>query len=68
LKRGLIELIVGKSDGGKSAVALQGRGTWQHCLILWERFSMKFGAANVRAITVVLVRTTSVVVVINFDD
>jgi hypothetical protein len=43
--------------GGESAVALQGRANWQHCLILWERFSMKFGAANVRAIKVVLVRT-----------
>jgi hypothetical protein len=29
---------------------------------------MKFGAANVRALKVVLVRTTSVVVVMNFDD
>jgi hypothetical protein len=52
----------------ESAVALQGRANWQHCLIPWERFSMKFGAANVRALKVVLVRTTSVVVVMNFDD
>jgi hypothetical protein len=29
---------------------------------------MKFGAANVRAMKVVLIRTTSVVVVMNFDD
>jgi hypothetical protein len=29
---------------------------------------MKFGAANVRALKVVLVRTTSVVVVMNFND
>jgi hypothetical protein len=29
---------------------------------------MKFRAANLRAIKVVLVRTTSVVVVINFDN
>jgi hypothetical protein len=29
---------------------------------------MEFGAVNARAIKVVLVRTTSVVVVMNFDD
>jgi hypothetical protein len=54
--------------GRESAVALQGRANWQHRAILWETFSMKLGAVDVRAIKSILVRITSVVVVMNFDD
>jgi hypothetical protein len=41
---------------------------WQHHAILRERFGMKFGAVDVRAINSILVGTTSVVVVMNLDD
>jgi hypothetical protein len=40
----------------------------QHRTILRERFGIKFGAVDVRAINSILVETTSVVVVINLND
>ena len=41
---------------------------WQHRAILQERFGMKFGVVDVRAINSILVGTTSVVVVMNLND
>ena len=41
---------------------------WQHRAILRERFGMKFGVVDVRAINSILVGTTSVVVVMNLND